>query len=203
MIVLFVILGLLLLFLLLLLLPCRIGLHLHEGNFTAELRYLIFRLPLLPLPEKAEKPQKQKEPKAPAAPEEKKKKAARRPFLDYIQLFNDALPDLQQSFRRILRHITLRQCRIRLTVAQEEAADTAIRYGRANLLLYNIYAFLAHHIRIREYRVQIDQDYTGGPEAETADLDLLFSLCPLAMTLAGFRLLWRGGMLYLDFKKQR
>lgn len=202
MIVLAILLGLLLLLLLLLFIPLRIELHYHENEFSAALSYLWLRFALFPLPEKPEKKKKTKPTAEPAPEKEPKKPARQRPFMDYLQLFNDLLPILQQNLRHMLGHITLRQCRIGMVIAAEDAGDTAIRYGRANLLLYNIYAFLANHIRIREFRTDLRQDYLGGAQAEKAEADLLLSLCPITMLSSGFRLLWRGGKVYLDFKNQ-
>ena len=58
---LWILLGLLAFLLLLLLIPCRIRAAYHEGELTADGRWLLWRFALWPLPEKT-----------PAAPPEKK-----------------------------------------------------------------------------------------------------------------------------------
>ena len=194
MIALWVLLGLLLLILILLLLPCRISLSYHNKEFAAALHYLWLRFPLLPAPEK--KKAKDKPQKAEKKPSSSKSSKKRSP-LDYLGLFNDFLPALQRTLRRAIGRITLVRCRVTLTVAQEDAGDTAIRYGYAQALVHNVYAFLANHIRVREYRVQVLQDYIHGPAAEDAEADLLLRITPLALLSAGVRLLWHGGTLYL------
>lgn len=67
--------------------------------------------------------------------------------------------------------ITLKRCRITMVIAAEEADQTAIRYGRANALLYTIYAFLGRHIRVKEFKAELRQDYLSGPEGESAEAD--------------------------------
>lgn len=64
--------------------------------------------------------------------------------------------------------ITLKRCRITMVIAAEEADQTAIRYGRANALLYTIYAFLGRHIRVKEFKAELRQDYLSGPEGGSA-----------------------------------
>ena len=183
--------------LLLLLVPCRIRAAYHEGELTADGRWLLWRFALWPLPEKSPAAPLEKKPAGkPAAPKDKKDS---RPFMDWLQLINDLLPALRTALRRIFGAVTLKQCRITMTVAAEEADQTALRYGRAHALLYTLYAFLSRHIHVREFAVSLSQDYLSGPEGEMADADLLLLISPLALLAAGFRLLWQGGRAYLRF----
>lgn len=206
MIALWILLGIFLFFLLLALIPLGIELHYHENRFSMALRFLFFRFQVIPLPESLKKPPKK--PKKTAAKPKKAKESApkpkkKRPFMDYLQLINDLLPVIGNALRRMVGGITIKRCRISLLVAAEDAGDTAIRYGRANTLLYGIYTFLARHIRFKEFCTDVQMDYLRGPEAETADADLLLSARPLTMFTAGLRLLWRGGTIYLDFKNRK
>ncbi|MBD9108452.1 MAG: hypothetical protein EGQ05_05360 [Ruminococcaceae bacterium] len=201
MIALWIILGLLALILVLLLLPAGIAVSYHNGTLTAEGRWLFLHFTLWPLPEKdkAEKEQKP-EGKSEAAPK-KKKTGEKRPFMDWLQLINDLLPLLGEALQKTLGAITLKRCQITMVIAAEEADQTAIRYGRANALLYTIYAFLGRHIRVKEFKAELRQDYLSGPEGESAEADLLVLVCPMILAGAGFRLLWKGGKIYLRFAK--
>ena len=196
---LWLLLGLSALLLLLLLVPCRIRAAYHEGELTADGRWLLWRFVLWPLPEKSPAAPPEKKPAGkPAAPKDKKDS---RPFMDWLQLINDLLPDLHKALQKSLGAITLKKCRLDMTVAAEEADQTAIRYGRAYALLYTIYAFLSRHIHVKEFQVNLQQNYISGPEGETADADLLLLVCPMVLAGAGFRLLWQGGKIYLRFAK--
>ena len=121
--------------------------------------------------------------------------------MDWLQLINDLLPVLHKALQKSLGAIALKKCRLDMTVAAEEADQTAIRYGRAYALLYTIYAFLSRHIHVKEFQVNLQQNYISGPEGETADADLLLLVCPMVLAGAGFRLLWQGGKIYLRFAK--
>ena len=201
MIALWIILGVLALILVLLLLPVGIAVSYHNGTLTAEGRWLFLHFTLWPLPEK-DKAEKEQKPEGKSEEAPKKKKAGeKRPFMDWLQLINDLLPLLGEALQKTLGAITLKRCRITMTVAGEDAAQTAIRYGRANALLYTAYAFLGQNIKVKEFRADIRQDYQSGPEGETADADLLVRVCPMVLAGAGFRLLWQGGRLYLKFLK--
>lgn len=91
--------------------------------------------------------------------------------MDWLQLINDLLPVLGEALRKMGKAITLKRCRITMVIAAEEADQTAIRYGRANALLYTIYAFLGRHIRVKEFKAELRQDYLSGPEGESAEAD--------------------------------
>lgn len=201
MIALWIILGVLALILVVMLLPAGLTLAYHDGEFTAEGRWLFLHFTLWPLPEKDEGKKAQKPEKPTEAPPKKKKTGEKRPFMDWLQLINDLLPLLGEALQKTLGAITLKRCRITMTVAGEDAAQTAIRYGRANALLYTAYAFLGQNIKVKEFRADIRQDYQSGPEGEVADADLLVRVCPMVLAGAGFRLLWQGGRLYLKFVK--
>ena len=203
MIALWIVLGLLALLLILLLLPAGLSLGYHGGDFTAEGKWLFLRFTLYPLPEKeeTEKAEKQQEKKAGEKKPPKEKNAEPRPFMDWLCLINDLLPVLHTALQKTLGAITLKRCRITMTVAAEEADQPAIRYGRANALLYTVYAFLSRHIRVKEFKAEVFQDYLSGPDGETADADLLLLVCPMILLGAGFRLLWQGGRAYLRFAK--
>lgn len=201
MIALWIILGLLALILVLMLIPAGLALHYHGEDFTAEGKWLFLRFTLWPLPEK-EEPEKQKKAGEKSRRKAKKeKKSERRPFMDWLQLINDLLPVLGEALRKMGKAITLKRCQITMVIAAEEADQTAIRYGRANALLYTIYAFLSRHIRVKEFKAELRQDYLSGPEGETAEADLLVLVCPMILAGAGFRLLWKGGKIYLRFVK--
>lgn len=184
------------------LIPAGLALHYHGEEFTAEGKWLFLRFTLWPLPEKEEpeKAGKKQEKKAAEKPK-KEKKSERRPFMDWLQLINDLLPLLGEALQKTLGAITLKRCQITMVIAAEEADQTAIRYGRANALLYTIYAFLSRHIRVKEFKAELRQDYLSGPEGESAEADLLVLVCPMILAGAGFRLLWKGGKIYLRFAK--
>lgn len=203
MIALWILLGLLVLLLVLMLIPAGLSLSYHGGEFTAVGKWLFLCFTLWPLPEK-EEPEKAAEPQEKKAAEKKPKKeksTEKRPFMDWLQLINDLLPVLHKALQKSLGAITLKKCRLDMTVAAEEADQTAIRYGRAYALLYTIYAFLSRHIHVKEFQVNLQQNYISGPEGETADADLLLLVCPMVLAGAGFRLLWQGGKIYLRFAK--
>lgn len=201
MIALWIILGLLALILVLMLIPAGLALHYHGEDFTAEGKWLFLRFTLWPLPEKDKAEKEQKPERKSEEALKKKKTGEKRPFMDWLQLINDLLPVLSEALRKMGKAITLKRCRITMVIAAEEADQTAIRYGRANALLYTIYAFLGRHIRVKEFKADLRQDYLSGPEGESAEADLLVLVCPMILAGAGFRLLWKGGKIYLRFAK--
>lgn len=194
MIALYILAGLLLLLGLILSIPVHFFLCYQKEEMTVTARWLLWRRTLYPTEEPAEE-------KAEPAPAQKKKPPStrRRPLMDWLQLLNDMLPQLQKLLQKLLGRITLRRCRIRMVLAAEEAADTAIRYGRANALLYSIYAVVSQHMKVREFSADLRQDYRGDPAAEAAEAEAELTASPLAVITAGLLPVLSGGMTLLHF----
>lgn len=186
--------GLLLLLGLILSIPVHFFLCYQKEELTVTARWLLWRRTLYPTEEVAEE-------EAEPTPAQKKKPqgARRRPLMDWLQLINDMLPQLQKLLQKLLGRITLRRCRIRMVLAAEEAADTAIRYGRANALLYSIYAVVSQHMKVREFSADLRQDYRGDPAAETAEAEAELTASPLAVITAGLLPVLSGGKTLLHF----
>lgn len=185
--------GILLFILLLLIIPVRVFFDYADEGATAYARYILLRFPLYPAPDKPAKPGKE-EPE-PAA---KEKRGAKTSFFDLLQTINDMLPEAGRMLGRILRGTVLYRCRVSAVVSGKDAAETAIRYGRANALLYCIYAALCNAIRVKEFAADIGQDYMGGEEK--AEIHAAFRMTPLIVLGAGIGFMFRGGAALLPKK---
>ncbi len=128
-----VLLGLALLLAFLLFVPLRVQVLFRQGEVTARLRVLFLNVPLFPTPSGKEKAGRPKP--AQGRPETEKKEKPKRNTLEFIldilRLINDLLPHAGRGLGHILRRVTLSRCRVSVTVAQEDAADTALRYGQS------------------------------------------------------------------------
>ena len=134
MIALWILLGLLVLLLVLMLIPAGLSLSYHGGEFTAVGKWLFLCFTLWPLPEK-EEPEKAAEPQEKKAAEKKPKtetSTEKRPFMDWLQLINDLLPVLHKALQKSLGAITLKKCRLDMTVAAEEADRKSTRLNSSH-----------------------------------------------------------------------
>lgn len=197
-----VILGVVALLLLLLLIPVRVSVDYAGEELTSALRWLFLRFPLWPRPEKkqAEGAGKGRKGKETAEPGKEKEKPGKQGFLDTLQGISDALPALLHALRRILRSVTLYRCRVTGAVAAGDAGDTAIRYGRAQALLYGIYFALRGTMKVREFAVDLRPDYAG--EKDTGEIHAAARIRPISALAAAAGFLLRGGAAAFTSKKK-
>ena len=172
---------------LLLLCPVRLQLHWRE-ELSATVRWLFLRFPLLPRPEEKNKqPQKASTPAKQAQPAAKSTQPGP---VDTLTQYADLLPDVLGKLKGfvvyILRHTRVKQLRLDMLVAKEDAAETAIAFGRANQAVYTALGLLQNLLRFGcKPEINIGFDYLGKEEA--AEVWLTASLAPL------FALLGAGG----------
>ncbi len=179
---------------LLLLCPVRLQLHWKE-DLSVTARWLFLKFPLLPRskpkkeqPEKAPAPKKQAQPAA---------KSAQPSPVDTLTQYADLLPDVLCKLKDfvvfILCHTSVKQLRLDMLVAKEDAAETAIAFGRANQAVYTALGLLQNLLRFGcKPEINIGFDYLG--KEEVAEVWLTASLAPLFALLGaiGFAagLLW-------------
>lgn len=180
-----------------LLLLCPVRLHLHWKNeLSATAKWLFLSFRLLPRPEqKKDKPDQ--EPQAAKEAASATPKADQPSPVDTLTQYADLLPDLLGNLKSfvvyILRHTRVKKLRLDMLVAKEDAAETAISFGRANQAVYTALGLLQNLLRFGcKPEINIGFDYLG--QTEEAEVWLTASLAPLFALLGaiGFAagLLW-------------
>lgn len=183
--------GVLLFLLVLLLLPVHIRLR-FDGKLQiwCGLGPIAFRL--LP-PKKPEKPEKEqaKAAAADAAQQtaEKKRQHSFDPvqIVDYLHLGAEALGKLRR--RLVIRQLTLRLC-----ISSEDAAQTALLYGRTAAAISALYPVLERNFRLRKIALSVDADFEQT--ASQIFGEAVIAACPL-------RLLTAATLLLIRFRKLR
>lgn len=134
-------LAIVILLILVLLIPVKLRWN-TSPEITVRISYLFFKKQLLPAGEKAEKskePQKEKEEK----PEkEKKKKEPPLSKKDILSLLPKAWKRLLAPIKRLLRRTTIADLRLKMVVAGDESAETAIKFGKTNAAVVNAIAVI-------------------------------------------------------------
>ena len=92
------------------------------------------------------KKKKEKKPKKPAKVKEQP------PLTDVIASFRDLLVGLVRSFKR---HLKIEELRLRILVASEDAAKTAMEYGAVCALVEPVQLLAIQAPRVRKDRVQV------------------------------------------------
>lgn len=136
------------------------------------------------------KEKKTKEKKAKQKPETEK--AAKKPALkietptldqlpDYLRLGADALGSMR-------RRILVREFRLSLTLGGDDAAKTALNYGRVAALFSLLGPLLDRAVRVRRKDVSVETDFSGGSNRAAGEIEI--AACPLRLVIAGLKLLF-------------
>lgn len=162
----FILLGLWALVTVCLLIPCSIRLHYQTGE-TAEavLCWAFFKLRLGGPQKPEKKPVKAK--KARKKPPDKKKKSLGEQFggiPGMAGLLSDLLSAAAEGTGFLARHFPLR-VRLQMVVAEGDAAETGIRYGRTNAVVYGILASAHHFLRLKKQEISIQPDFTASQDS--------------------------------------
>ncbi|MEA5136960.1 MAG: hypothetical protein VB035_12570 [Candidatus Fimivivens sp.] len=182
----------LVLLLIILFLMVPVIVHLDSApQLTVTVKYLWFKKGILPKGEKGQG--KEKEPAEPKTP--KKKKARKKRQLSYTleELF-ELLQKLQQrtspAVRRLLRRTSLAKFRMRMVVVGEDAAETAIKFGKVNAQVFTAVAFVAGLIKLKADQIEILPGF-GASQSEMSYSGVA-RLSPLALLVAGVQIAFWG-----------
>ncbi len=124
---------------------------------------------------KKEKPQKKKEKKTSFAD-----KIKSRGFRGFIEDIKNIVSGAWRMIVCVLRRAVLKNLRIHLSVAGEDAADTAVLYGYANAVIYPIISAFLENVRsYKDLDVEITPDFSE--EAEPSfEFDAVLKLRPVS-----------------------
>ena len=159
------VLGVLLLLLLgaaflLLTLPAWVYLRWDHGELGARARILCFSIPLYPRGKKKQKGERQK--KKSVQGQEKKEKdsrAAEKKFQIAAAEIFDLVSEAKGIFEKLLSTLRVEQVELRFPVHGQDAAATALLYGRVNAFFYSGVALLQNAVRLQVKNIEIIPDF--------------------------------------------
>lgn len=192
-----------------------------DRKFKAELKYLFLKIPLYPRPEKEKKPKKEKKPEEPKKSKEEKPKEEKvkdpnkqNPFVKFIKdqgfdgvlnLVSDIGSILTGMFGSIFKHVIFNKLYLKLTVAKNDAAETAIAYGKTCETVFPVMGYICSHMKVQKYDVEVNPDFLGY--MNEAEFHVQVSFRPIFLTNAAiamvFKLAFKLGskLLLSKFKK--
>ncbi|MBQ6706141.1 MAG: DUF2953 domain-containing protein [Clostridia bacterium] len=93
--------------------------------------------------------------------------------------------DLLREVVRVLKYATMKRFYIKLVCAEEDAADTAISYGKCCAVVYPLVGFVQSVMKVRKkgQHLDISCDYLGGEEQLRFDFVISVRLCHLLSAL--------------------
>lgn len=180
------------LLLIVLLLMVPVIMHIDSApQLTVSVRYLWFKKGILPKGEKGQG--KEKEPAQPKTPKKKKAKAKRElsyTLQELLDLFQTLQRRTSPAVRRLLRRTSLAKFRLRMIVVGEDAADTAIKFGKVNAQVFTVVALVEAFIRLKADQIEILPGF-GASQGEMSYSGVV-RLAPLALLVAGVQIAFWG-----------
>lgn len=141
-------LAILLITALLLIIPVRVEFF-SSPEMTVRLKYIFFKKQLFPV---LKKEKKQSGKKVKKKKQDKKRKGFPLSLKEMLPLLSKAYSRLLPPIKKLLRRTTIAKFRLKIAVAGDDVAETAIKFGKTNAVVTNIVA-LADKIftlRVRE-----------------------------------------------------
>ena len=171
---------------------CPTSLSLYWKNeLFIKIRWLFLRFSLLPQPQKKKPPFNTPE----QTPESSANLAvpSKHNPSDLLTQYADMLPDLLNSLKPcvffLLKRIRVKKLTLNLLVSREDAAETAIAYGRANQTIYTALGILQNTIRFH-CRPDINIGFNYLSREEDMEMRLTVSIVPLFLVIGALMFLW-------------
>lgn len=189
MIALYIIGGILLLLVFLLHSPFKIYVECRDNKTTVRLKYLFFRKNLFPQPKKEPTPPQQSQTQTENTdeenpPEEKQceemncEKSSDNPEKDKSQknkkkkkgifpedkkekfaFIINVLKSSGKALKLFTKRISIKNVTVDIDISDEDACDCAIKFGKANMIVYNIVNFAAVFFRVKKNHININCVY--------------------------------------------
>lgn len=136
-----------------------------EEEFAVRVRYLLIRVPLYPRPEKKKRrkePEREEKEKREAAKESKLREMLRqRGLKGFLDLLREAARIFSGWGKRLLPHLKIGSFSLSVSVAGEDAGQTALEFAGVCGAVYPAVAVLLGSVKCRKYQVGVVPDFQG------------------------------------------
>lgn len=170
---------------LLLCIPAGVSVRYRTGDPPeAWLRWLWMKLDLTEL----SPPKEKEQPKAEKSKQTQKAPAKKQPsqFTEQLGVAIDLLSSLGGGAGLVVRRFRIYLLRLHFVVAEDDAAQTAIAYGRVNAAVYTVYAAAGRLFNLAPPDIEIRPDFTT--EEGSVDFELRGRLMPIVAVAAGIHI---------------
>lgn len=105
----------------------------------------------------------------------------------------ELLKAAKQPLKLLYCHLWVRQLDFQLIVSREDAAQTAIAYGRMNGWVHGAYAAISQFVRMKKGRILVQGDYLSQQDRLKVSFELTLRVLFLLMAAIQFffRFLWK------------
>ena len=176
----------------------------YEDKFNLAVQWAFLKINLIPFTAKPKKQKTQEEKKEePKEEEEEKKEEAPKkkgenPFKKYYnnkgvegiyELVYDLFSALSGFTGKVVRKIRLDEFFVYITVGSDDAAKTALDYGKISAAIYPCTGYILTHMPVGKYDVGVRPDFLASKT--TGEFHSVISFRPIVLTNAGVALIFR------------
>lgn len=157
---LYILLAILLVFTLILLLPLSLKAS-YDKDFRCSLNIGFIKFSLYPPKPKKKKKMKSEETDREQKPDEKKKKSlVKEKGLSWlIDVIKKTANLASGALKDFFKHIIVKRLMLSISVAGDDAADTAVKYGYCCSAVYPAFGIIAGAVKCRDYGVDISPNF--------------------------------------------
>lgn len=166
---LYILLGIVLLFAIILAIPIKVCVR-YKNSFFCRLHIGFVRIILYPPVPKKKKAKKKKAEQQRSAPKKEEKKE--NGFLKelglsgVVNLFTKLVELASGVLKDLFAHIIIKSFALSIKVTGNDAADTAVKYGKVCSVVYPLTSALIRSMKYSNYGVDILPDFTEGAESK-------------------------------------
>lgn len=197
--------SIILLFAVLLLSPVVVTLYYKDGDFGARIRYLLFYMSFSPtaVAKRAEKKAARATKKEfeKQAEEEETPQKEKKALADTVKTVWSYVKASKKGLDTLRRNLIFYKIRVNAVIAQEDAHQTAIMYGRVCTLVSTGLGVLSAIFPVREPIISIMPDFVS--ENTRADISLKIRISPLFIIVAAVQTLVRIIKVQKENKRKR
>lgn len=135
-----------------------------QDALSARISFLFFHYTVAPKPPEEEKTEKQKQKEEEKAKQHAEKHQLRELFQKkglsgFLEIFSEAAKLAGTTAQRIFRHLVFRRFWLRIAVGGEDAAETALDYGRVCGVVGTAAGMMFQYVKYRNYHIAIVPDF--------------------------------------------
>lgn len=156
---LYILLGILLVIFLLLLIPVKLKAS-YDEDFRCSLKIGFIKIQLYPQKPKKKKKKSEKTDEKPEHEEKKKESLIKEKGISWLFDLIKKIADLAVgALKDFFRHIIVKKLMLSISIAGDNAADTAVKYGYCCSAVYPAFGIIVGAVKCRSYGVDISPNF--------------------------------------------
>lgn len=143
---------------------------------------IVLFLLVIPYPIKLTFPKEKKNKKEKPKEKKQKTKKSKKKKFPYLDFAKKVIPNLPRAVKYLFRHTIIVKLKLDMIVSGLDAAETAIKFGNMNVLVYGLLTLAENIVTIKPKEIHITPDFYS--EKNDYKLSFVIRFIPLAIIIA-------------------